>query len=87
MRSCLHLRSIDNQPCLDRIENKLDLICMNNLNETEYKTEFNIDSELTTLVKPDNQPAQFSLNIEVFCGPSQKFNFLSSCCYLQKKIS
>lgn len=31
--------------CLDRTENKLEYICTNNLNEMEYKEEFDLDSE------------------------------------------
>lgn len=38
---------------LDRIKDKLDRRCMNNLSETEYKAEFDQHSEFATLIKPD----------------------------------
>lgn len=41
-------------PYLNRTESKLVCRGKNNLNRTEYKIKFDLDSKPTTLTKPDN---------------------------------
>lgn len=57
---------------LDRIENKLNYRRTNNLKETDYKVDFDIDSELAIPVKPGNQPIQSAPNIEVLNDSESK---------------
>lgn len=57
---------------LDRIENKLNYRRTNNLKETDYKVDFDIDSELAILVKLGNQPIQSAPNIEVLNDSESK---------------
>lgn len=66
------LKECQKSMCLHRVKNKLNCKCTNNLNETEYNEEFDIDSKPTTLVEFEKLAYLYRTQ-KFLMGPNRSF--------------